>query len=113
MELDQEQIDVLEELGLDVDSLCEIKGTRLHPQVIHNNGFTDGEHLVFFDDLRGGGDADHKRFIYYMGAERESVLLAKWQGVTVYGEISPDRLERYTDRDESEEAEGEESSQDG
>lgn len=109
VEINPEQVEVFDELGIDYTGLTKIEGKRLHSFAIGNTAYTDGEYLIFFDELGGGSARDHDRFLYYMGAERERELIAKWQGVTVY-EISSGRLEGYINGDESEETESEEGS---
>ena len=89
-ELSEETEDTLCEMGIDpISSLVEIPGKSLHPHMIWNSAYTDGERLIFFNV----SSKDRAKFLYYMGAENEADLVSLWEGIAVYEGISTSRLD--------------------
>jgi len=98
--LSGEQIDFLDELGINANDLVLVSGKKLHSFMIYDSAYTDGERLVFFDVSH----QNRNKFIYYMGAENDAELTTLYKDVAVYDGISESRLSRYLDQDEAAEA---------
>ena len=96
-ELSEEIEDTLCEMGIDsISSLVEIPGKSLHPHMIWNSAYTDGELLIFFNV----SSKDRAKFLYYMGAENEADLVSLWEGVAVYEGVSASRLDVENEEEE-------------
>jgi hypothetical protein len=86
--LSKDQWDVLEGMDIEPEDLAQIDGTTIN---LHGEAWTDGKVLVFVNCPPGF----EAKFIYYLGAERESEITARWRGLTIYTKIDTSRLTRY------------------
>jgi hypothetical protein len=84
--------EALDQLGINLDVMTEIKGTELHDYMVYADAFAscDGTELVFVET----SDSDQQRFLYYMGAENDSQIEARLGPVTVWS-VDPEYVERY------------------
>ena len=92
-DLTLKQLEVLRETGtLPPEELTVIEGTNFHSYMVDGRAYTDGTFLIFIDEETS--PRSQTKFLYYMGAENEAVILARYQGVTIYEGVSESRLSR-------------------
>jgi hypothetical protein len=87
LSLDEKQIEVLEEKGIELSSVYIIKRETLHPSAVRVDGYTNG-HYVFFLE---GTMSDHAMFLKYLygqnyGEQQYAITLSsRFRGINIYG----------------------------
>lgn len=96
--LTAEELDILYECDVDISSLRKVLAKKVHASVINGDAVTDGTGLLIFTENFGYDDFRYGqyKFLYYIGAEHEYELVAKWKTVTIF-RVSDGRLSRYWD----------------
>lgn len=77
-----EQIDMLDELGIDSESLTLVERSETNRlgRTSVRHAWADDDQLVFQDEQ----PANEEKALYFMGCERRAVLVARFRGLSVW-----------------------------
>lgn len=86
------QFELLEEQDILVEDLVLIPGKKVHECCVQASAWASeyGE-LIFVNET----DQNQTEFIYYIGFEREAKLILRYQGISIWNNISEDKLGKF------------------